>query len=323
MPFNTSLTRLLSIEHPVILAPMGFVSGGALAGAVSAAGGFGIIGGGYAYPDWLEREFGVAGNHPVGCGFITWALAERPATLDLALSYHPAAILLSFGNAAPFLPNIKKAGALAICQVQNLAQARTVLMEGADIIVTQGTEAGGHGGGRSTLPLGPAVVDMVANSGRSVPVVAAGGITDGRGLAAALMLGADGVLMGTRFYVASEALASPGAKNRVVAASGDDTLRTTVFDLARGYQWPREYTGRAVRNRFADAWHGHEDALTANDAERARYAEAAARGDADIAVVFAGEGIDLIHAIEPAATILAHVIQEAEAAIAQTASIHR
>ena len=306
-----------------MLAPMGFVSGGALAGAVSAAGGFGIIGGGYADPDWLEREFAAAGNQRVGCGFITWALAERPASLDLALSYHPAAIMLSFGNAAPFLPKIKKAGLLAICQVQHLAQARAVLMEGADIVIDQGTEAGGHGGGRSTLPLVPAVVDMVAKSGRSVPVLAAGGITDGRGLAAALTLGADGVLMGTRFYVASEALASLGAKNRVEAASGDDTLRTTVFDLARGYQWPQEYTGRAVRNRFAEAWHGHEDALTANDGERARYAEAAARGDADIAVVFAGEGIDLVHAIEPAATILAHVIHEAEAAIARTASIHR
>ena len=174
MPFSTSLTRLLRIEHPVILAPMGFVSGGALAGAVSAAGGLGIIGGGYADPDWLEREFAAAGNPPVGCGFITWALMERPASLDLALSYRPAAIMLSFGNAAPFLPKIKKAGALAICQVQHLAQARTVLMEGADIIVAQGTEAGGHGGGRSTLPLVPAVVDMVAKSGRSVPVVAAG-----------------------------------------------------------------------------------------------------------------------------------------------------
>ena len=92
------------------------------------------------------------------------------------------------------------------------------------------------------------------------------------------MLGAGGVLMGTRFYVASETLASTGQKDRVVAASGDDTLRTTVFDLARGYQWPQEYTGRALRNRFAEAWHGREDALTANDGERARYAEAAARG---------------------------------------------
>jgi nitronate monooxygenase len=100
------------------------------------------------------------------------------------------------------------------------------------------------------LPLVPAVVDMVAGSGRAVPVVAGGGITDGRGLAAALMLGADGVLMGTRFYVASESLASPGAKAKVVQATGDDTLRTTIFDIARGYTWPKEYTGRAVRNGF-------------------------------------------------------------------------
>jgi len=148
-----------------------------------------------------------------------------------------------------------------------------VLREGADIIVAQGTEAGGHGGGRSTLPLVPAVVDMVAGSGRSVPVVAAGGITDRRGLAAALMLGADGVLMGTRFYVASESLVAPGAQARVIAASGDETLRTTIFDIARGYTWPKVYTGRAVRNRFSEAWHGREDALARDEVERARYAE--------------------------------------------------
>src|SRR4029453_7039070 len=317
MAIVTNLTQRLGIAYPVMLAPRGFVAGGALAAAVSAAGGFGIIGGGYADPAWLERECAAAGHRPVGCGFITWALAERPASLDVALKHRPAAIMLSFGDAAAFLPTIKRAEALAICQVQSLAQARTVLREGADIIVAQGTEAGGHGGGRSTLPLVPAVVDMVAGSGRSVPVVAAGGITDGRGLAAALMLGADGVLMGTRFYVASESLAAPGAKARVVAASGDETLRTTVFDIARGYTWPKVYTGRAVRNRFSEAWHGREDALARDAAERARYADAAAGGDADIAVVFAGEGIDLFHAVDPAAAILERVIREAEAALAR------
>ena len=317
MAISTNLTQLLGIDHPVMLAPMGFVSGGALAAAVSAAGGFGIIGGGYADPEWLEREFAGVGNRPIGCGFITWALAQRAESLELALGHRPVAIMLSFGDAAPFLPRIKRAGVLAICQVQTLAQARTLLAEGADVIVAQGTEAGGHGGGRSTLPLVPAVADMVARSGSRVPVVAAGGITDGRGLAAALMLGADGVLMGTRFYVASESLASPGAKARMVAASGDDTLRTSVFDIARGYNWPTEYTGRAIRNRFSAAWHGREDALARDEDERIRYADAAARGDADIAVVFAGEGIDLIHAVEPAALILARVIREAEAALAR------
>ena len=320
MAISTGLTKRLGIEHPVMLAPMGFVSGGALAAAVSAGGGFGIIGGGYADPDWLEREFALAGNCPVGCGFITWALTKGPATLDLALSHHPPAIMLSFGDATPFLPKVKRAGALAICQVQSIAQARAVLIEGADIIIAQGTEAGGHGGGRSTLPLVPAVVDMIARSGRDVPVVAAGGIADGRGLAAALMLGADGVLMGTRFYVASEALASSAAKARIVAASGDDTVRTRVFDMARGYDWPPQYSGRAVQNRFSETRHGREQALAQDEAERTRYAEAAARGDSDIAVVFASEGIDLIHAIEPASVILAQVLQEAEGALARSFS---
>jgi hypothetical protein len=124
MAISTNLTQRLGIEHPVLLAPMGFVAGGALAAAVSAAGGLGMLGGGYADPDWLEREFAAAGHRPIGCGFITWALAERPASLDVALKYQPAAIMLSFGDAAPFLPQIKRAGALAMCQVQSLAQAR-------------------------------------------------------------------------------------------------------------------------------------------------------------------------------------------------------
>jgi nitronate monooxygenase len=316
MALRTRLTDKLGISHPVLLAPMGFVSGGALAAAVSAAGGLGIIGGGYAEPEWLERELAAAGNQRVGCGFITWALAKRPEVLDRALSRSPAAVMLSFGDAAPFIPRIKEARALAICQAQSLKQAHEVLAEGADIIVAEGGEAGGHGGTRSTFPLVPAVVDMVGASGREVLVAAAGGIADGRGLAAALMLGADGVVMGTRFLAAEEALAAPAAKARVVAASGDNTLRTTVFDLVRGYEWPAEFTGRALRNRFSETWHGRETALAAaGETERARYAAAAAAGDVDTAVVFAGEGVDLIHEVEPAAVILERVLREAEAAL--------
>ncbi|HYZ42064.1 MAG TPA: nitronate monooxygenase [Stellaceae bacterium] len=318
MALRTRLSERLGIRHPVLLAPMGFVSGGALAAAVSAAGGLGIIGGGYADPDWLEGELVAAGNQRVGCGFITWALARRSASLDLALRRSPAAVMLSFGDAAPFLPRIKQAGALAICQVQSVRQARQVLGEGADIIVAQGSEAGGHGSTRSTFPLVPAVVDMVAQSGRDALVVAAGGVADGRGLAAALMLGADGVLIGTRFLAAEESLAAPAAKARVVAASGDDTLRTTVFDLVRGYEWPPEYTGRALVNRFSQTWHGREEALAAaGEAERAHYGAAAAAGDVGTAVVFAGEDVDLIHSVEPAGVILERIIREAEAALAR------
>jgi nitronate monooxygenase len=318
MALRTRLTERLGIRHPVLLAPMGFVSGGALAAAVSAAGGLGLIGGGYAEAKWLSNEFAAAGNERVGCGFITWAMAQRPAALDEALQHAPAAVMLSFGDAAPFIPHIKKAGALAICQVQSVRRARQVLEEGADVIVAQGTEAGGHGCIRSTFPLVPAVADMIIQSGRDALLVAAGGIADGRGLAASLMLGADGALIGTRFLACAESLVSPAAKARVVSAGGDDTLRTTVFDIARGYDWPAGYSGRALVNRFSQIWHGRGDALIAAGAdERRRYAAAAAAGDVDTALVFAGEGVDLIHDIEPAAVILKRIVTEGEAALAQ------
>ena len=306
MALHTRLTRRLSLRHPVLLAPMGGVAGGALAAAVSRAGGLGLIGGGYADPQWLEQEFAAAANARVGCGFITWALARRPEALDRALDRAPAAVMLSFGDAAPFLPRIKRAGALAICQVQSLAQARAALGEGADILVAQGAEAGGHGASRASLPLIPAIVDLVATQRPEALVLAAGGIADGRGLAAALMLGADGVLMGTGFCAAAESLASPAWKARIVALGGDDTLRTTVFDIARGFDWPAEYTGRALRNRFTEAWHGREAALAAAEAD-----------DRDTALVFAGEGIDLVRAVEPAEAILKRVVREAETALSR------
>ena len=316
MVLRTRLTDKLGIRHPILSAPMGGTAGGTLAAAVSAAGGLGLIGGGRSDLDWLEGEFVAASNHRVGCGFITWGLLERPEVLDAALRHAPAAIMLAFGDATPFIGRIKDAGVLTICQVQSLAQAREVLRQGAEIIVAQGAEAGGHGCQRGTLALVPAVADMVAASGREVPVVAAGGIADGRGLAAALMLGAEGVLIGTRFHASEESLLSPEAKARIVAGGGDETLRTRVFDVAGGHPWPTEYTGRALANRFSGRWHGREAVLAADAAERARYAAARAGGDLDTAVVWAGEGVDLIRAVEPAGAIVDRLVREAEAALA-------
>jgi len=320
MTLRTKLTELLGIRHPVLLAPMGGTAGGSLAAAVSRAGGLGLIGGGDSMsigPDWVEREFAAAGNQRVGCGFITWALVERPEVLDLALRHAPAALMLSFGDAAPYLPRIKTTGIPVICQVQSLAQARQVLEQGADIIVAQGAEAGGHGARRATLPLVPAVVDMVAASGRDVPVVASGGFADGRGLAAALMLGAAGVLMGTRFHAAEESLLAPEGKQRIVASSGDDTQRSKVFDIANGSRWPREYNSRTLVNRFTETWRGREAALATDAAVIAGYEKARAAGEFDTAAVNAGEGVDLIHAVEPAGEIVRRVVAEAEAALAQ------
>src|SRR4051812_25731383 len=213
MPIATRLTELLKIQHPIISAPMAVVADAKLATAVSKAGGFGILGGGYGDEAWLRRELDAAGDARIGVGFITWSMAKNPRVLDLAFERKPPAIMLSFGDVAPHAEKIKRAGALLICQVQTVAHAKAALENGADVLIAQGAEAGGHGDARGTFALVPAVVDAA----RGVPVAAAGGVADGRGLAAALMLGADGVLVGTRFYATLEAAIHHGAKERVVA----------------------------------------------------------------------------------------------------------
>jgi len=320
MAFRTRLTETLAIEHPILLAPMNAFSGGALAGAVSQAGGLGLVAAGWHDDaDWLERELAVAGNARVGCGFITWWLDRHPHLLDAALARHPAAVMLSFGDPSPYAPKILAADAALICQVQTVAKARQAADLGAAVIVAQGTEAGGHGGGRTTFTLVPAVVDAVA--GRGIAIAAAGGIADGRGLAAALALGADGVLMGTRFYASDESLAASEAKARVVAAGGEATVRTRIFDIIRCIDWPAHITGRALANDFARRWHQREDALgDALPAELPRYADAVNARDFDTAVIFASEAVDLIHAVKPAAQLVDEIVAEAEAVLARLSS---
>lgn len=309
MAFSNRVTALLGIEHPVLLAPMDYVSDGKLASAVSKAGGLGLIGGGYGDEPWLEREFVAAGNTRVGCGFITWSLAKNPALLDRALDHAPAAIMLSFGEVGPFAGKIRAAGTKLICQVQTLKQAREAAAAGADIIVAQGTEAGGHGAARGTMTLVPEVVDALPN----VPVIAAGGIADGRGLAAVLMLGAEGVLMGTRFYASQEASAHAEAKRRIVAGTGDDTLRSIVFDISRQNVWPAPYNGRVMRNAHAEKWFGREAELTQTiETEAPRYAAARAAGDFDTAAVIAGESLGLIRDLPGAADIVTRTVAQAE-----------
>jgi nitronate monooxygenase len=309
MAIATRLTEMLGISHPIVLAPMDLVSGGRLAAAVADAGGLGLVGGGYGDAEWLRRELDAAGTARVGVGFITWSLAKQPALLDLALERRPVALMLSFGDPAPFAERIKRAGATLLCQVQTVAMARDVVAKGADVVVAQGAEAGGHGVSRGTMALVPAVVDAV---GPSVPVVAAGGIADGRGLAAALMLGASGVLMGTRFYASAEALGHPDAKARICRASGDDTVRSIVFDISRRNVWPAPFNGRVLRNAHVDRWLGREMVLLQHaDEEAARYAAARERGDFDVAAVIAGEAVDLVNDTPPAADIVARVVSEA------------
>lgn len=322
MTLTTRLTQQLGLLHPIISAPMAFAAGGRLAAAVTAAGGLGLIGGGYGDPAWIEGEFKAAGNQSVGCGFITWALKKQPALLDAVLTHKPRAIFLSFGNPESFIAPIKDAGALAICQVQTLKDARHAVASGADIIVAQGSEAGGHGEKRATLTLVPEVADHLAAVSPQTLLLAAGGIGDGRGLAAALMLGADGALVGSRLWASREANVSAAMHAAAVAATGDDTIRSQVMDLARKLDWPPRYTARVLRNAYIERWHGREDQLMAvADEEAAKYRAAWASGDPDNSNTFVGEAAGLISAIEPVAEIMARMVSDAAAQIERGAAM--
>ena len=309
MPIHTPLTDLFDLTYPIMLAPMAMVSGGDLASSVSNAGGLGLVGGGYGDPAWLERELQIVSRGTQGkwgAGLITWHATSE--NVELILSFHPDAFFLSFGDAESFIPPIRDAGCLLVMQVQEVDQAREAKDVGADVIVAQGTEAGGHGSARATLPLVPAIVDAVDPT----PVLAAGGIADGRGLAAALALGAAGAVVGTRFCVAEESLMHPLAKERLISASGRETMRTRAFDQVRGYAWPEPYTSRAVRNDFLARWHAGDEGLRDDVAERDRYSEAAEKGDFDTAQILAGEALDMVDGVEPAAEIFERMAREAE-----------
>jgi len=166
--------------------------------------------------------------------------------------------------------------------------------------------------GEQALPFVPAVVDTVAPTA----VLAAGGVADGRGLAAALMLGAQGVLMGTRFYAATESLGHRLAKERIIAAEGSQTQRMRVFDAVRGYEWPEGYTGRALRNPFVERWDGREDDLIAAlDTQGRAFQEAVREGDFDTAMVWAGEAVDLIASMVDAGELVRSIGIEAESSL--------
>ena len=317
MLITTPVTQLLAIDHPILLAPMDMVADGRLVAAVDTAGGFGILGGGYGEEKWLVRELDVLDRAKArfGVGFITWSMAKQPRLLDLALERRPVAVMLSFGPPGPFVDRIKRHGALVICQVQSAALAKEADDAGADILVAQGTEGGGHGVSRGLITLVPEIVDAVR--GR-IPVVAAGGIADGRGLAAALMLGAAGVLMGTRFYATQEAAGAQAAKERIREVTGDDTLRSIVFDISKRHVWPTPFTARCLRNAHADRWFGREIELVRHlDEEAEKYAAARAAGDFGIAAVSAGEAAGLIHDIPSAPDVVQRVVHEASALLAR------
>lgn len=291
---------------------MAFAAGGALAAAVSRAGGLGLIGGGYGDAEWIDEQFEQARGERVGVGFITWSVAQKPTVVRAALQRKPAAVMLSFGDPMTLAADVHASGAVLICQCQNLTHVRAALDAQANIVVAQGTEAGGHGADRGTFTLVPEVADMLALTSPDTLLVAAGGVADGRGLAAALALGADGVLIGTRLCAAQESLVKPLHKRAIVESDGDATLRTHVPDIVRELPWPQEFTARIKRNGFVNRWHGHESELAQQAAvEGPRYLRAFADGDPENTAVWFGEAAGLIDTIEPAATIIERMVTDA------------
>ena len=284
-----------------------------MAAAISNAGGLGLIGGAYGDIDWLAEQFEAAGNAKIGCGFITWVLHKQPQLLSSVLARKPAALFLSFGNPAAFMDDIKAAKVTIICQIQTLRDAKNAIDLGADIVVAQGSEAGGHGEKRATFTLVPEVADYIAQHSPHTLLCAAGGIGDGRGLAAALMLGADGVVVGSRFWASNEALVHRNMLHAAITANGDTTLRSTIVDVVREIDWPDRYTARILRNDFADKWHADIAGLRANLREESKkWQDALLAGDARTANAFVGEVTGLIHDVKPAAEILTSMVQQAE-----------
>jgi nitronate monooxygenase len=309
MALCTRLTEMMEIRHPIVSAPMGGAAGGALAAAVSNGGGLGLIGGGRADLDWLEPELALVARHttkPWGIGFLSWAV--RAETLEGALAHGPRAVMLSFGDPQPFADMVRASGTTLMVQVVDMEEARRAVDVGADVVVAQGAEAGGHGGTRGTLPFVPAVVDLV----HPTPVLAAGGIADGRGLAAALSLGAEGALMGTMFQACPEALVDAETVKAILSGRGEDTERSGVFDIAREVAWPRRYTARNLRNEFLDQWRHREAELEADAEAKRNYQQAEARGDMRVAAVWAGEAIDLITESMSAADVVESIAAQAE-----------
>ncbi len=322
---TTRFTERFQLTTPIALAPMALASGGALAAACAQAGALGLLGGGYGDLAWTQREYDLAtallknnstAHARLGCGFITWKLDESAEALDWVLTQKPCAIMLSFGDPRPYAPRIAKVGAHLICQVQRLDQVAQAIEAGASVIVAQGGEAGGHGAnaleGRSTFTLVPEIADYLAANSPNTLLLAAGGVADGRGLAAALMLGADGALVGSRLWATTESLAADGAKLQATQTTGDGTARSEVFDILRRKNWPAPYDFRAIRNELHRQLEKNIASLKGHpEAARATYDAGVKAGDFTRAHATVGEAVGLISDLPNAQQLLDRMTAQA------------
>jgi NAD(P)H-dependent flavin oxidoreductase YrpB (nitropropane dioxygenase family) len=327
---RTVLCDRLGIEVPIIQAAMGGVSSPALAAAVSNAGGLGMLALSWSDADAIRRQIRdtrARTDPPFGVNLVL----DWPEEARVAVCLEERVPVLSFfwGDPAPFVARAHDSGATVLHTVASAADARRAAGAGVDIVVAQGWEAGGHVEGEvATLPLVPSVVDAVA----PVPVVAAGGIADGRGLAAALALGAAGAWIGTRFLAAEEAAIHPRYRAQLFAASATDTVHTELFDV----KWPNA-PHRVLRNKTYRAWEeagrppsgarpgegeviGHSPTRGPIQRYQSCTPASDATGDIEALSLWAGQGVGLVREVKPAASIVREIAAEAEATLKRLAA---
>jgi nitronate monooxygenase len=310
---KTPLTRWFDVTTPVIGAPMAGVSGGELARAVGLGGGLGMIGVSGAHSaEFVTEQCAIPARDllPFGVGLMAWVLDDRPDLLAATIAAQPSLASVSFGDPAPYVGPLHDAGIAVAAQVNTVADVHRAVDAGVDVLVAQGTEAGGHTGHRATLPLLQEVLTLTDR-----PVVAAGGIATGAGMAAALVAGAAGVWIGTPLLSCPEGLNSPAARARVRAAAGEDTVLTRAFDVAQGLAWPDRWPGRALVNDFSRTWHGREGELRQDPAACERVRAARRTDDLDQGPVYAGESVGLVTAERSATDVVRELDAAAEKAL--------
>ncbi len=303
---QTPVCDLLGIQIPIFQAGMSTYTTPELVAAVSNAGGLGIIGGLSRDADELREEIlkvRQLTSRPFGVNHVVSQL--DPDAIDVTLELRVPVLSLAWGKAGEVVRRAHDAGMKVIHQVNTPEEAGRAASDGADVIVAQGAEGGGHVGAMSTLPLVPQVIDVV----NGVPVLAAGGIADGRGLAAVLILGAQGALIGTRFLATPEARGRGHSKDAILNALGSQTMASKFFDDVLGLRWPGALV-RSIRNPLLDRWaQRQQDWALAAEQIRPSLEAALAAGD----FVIAGESAGLIHDIVPAGELVARIAREAEA----------
>lgn len=311
---HTKLVEMLRISHPIVSAPMTMHCGGKLAAAVSQAGGLGSFGGiNPEGPDWVRqqiRHVRSQTDRPFGVGFITQLIPDLPDNFQAVLDEKVPVIAFSFADPKPWLAQAKDSGALVMCQVQSMEGAEEAVSAGADLLVAQGNEAGGHTGGMNSLPF----LIRLLNQYPQLPVLASGGISDGRGLAAVLAAGAEGAWVGTAFLTTPEVVEVPDAfKERILLSDGEDTVFTRLYDQLGDAPWPKGIGGRVYRNRFVREWDGREEAILNNREELlSDAAQAWERHDPEVASVYMGQSAGGINSIRPAARVLQDICDQAE-----------